>query len=389
MGTIGGFDAELGPFVIGDAALRRSFQRKLTRDEAVEFVRVKDTVRVTSLAGQPALVLRRGSATDVAKLDARSAVFVRFVKRGDARLSSLDEVSPWWVDDDAWTRCDQLFSVRGELQAFDTMAQVLAKSEPGEEEDYGEGTRGDEYLSVTLEPGEYLVEWAKLTVPTRDELWFVRLRQAGHEPVRPAQVIPIPQVNQLECDAATIELAKSVKFIGHGDGGPTIILPNAVRDRWKGVAGGDEGGEGTHYDLACRSEETLEFEGLHAFCLQEVGATGVLPVKEGVLLPRWVGADSKAGVLAAALQVEYQPVLKNGQPLLFESQGGRFTLMHSVDGGAPETWDWESTEFEIPAGKYAVEQMDVDGGIEWRGLVMFPDGKTEDSMIQAYRLRLL
>ena len=389
MGTIGGFGWERGPFVIGDAALRRSFQRRLTRDEAVELAGFKDTACVHELAGQQAVVLRGGKATDVVKLDDKSAVFVRFVKRGDARLSSLDEVSPWWVDDAAWNRCDQSLLVSGELQAFDMMAHVLAKSSPDEEQDYGDGTRGDEYLSVTLEPGEYLVEWATLEVPTGDGLVFLRLRQPQHQPVRPAEVIPVPQVKELACTAEVSELAKSVKFVGHGDGGPTVILPNAVLDRWQGVMGGDAGAEGTHYDLACRSEETFQFAGLDAFCLQEVGATAGLPIKEGILLPRWVGADSKAGVLAAALQVKYQPVLRNGQPLLFESQGGRFTLKHAVDSGARETWDWESTEFEIPAGKYAVEQMDVDGGIEWTGLVVFPDGTTEDSMVQAYRLRLL
>lgn len=390
MGKIGGFGWELGPVVIGSAALRQALQRKLTRDEAVELAGFEDPVCLHPLAGEQCIVLAGGKSTDVAKLDDKSAVFVRFVKWGDARLSSLDEVSPWWIDDDAWNPYDRSFHVSGELQAFDMMANALARSEPGENaEDYGDGERGQEYLSVDLEPGEYLVESATLTAPTGDKIAFVRLRQVGHEPVRPDEVLPIPQVKELACDERTIELAKGLKFIGHGDGGPTIILPNAVRDRWKGVTGGDEGGEGDHYQLACSSEETFEFAGLHAFCLQEVGATAVLPVAEGLLLPRWVGADSEAGVLAVALQVAYKPVLRNGEPLLFESQGGRFTLMHSVDSGAPETWDWESTEFEIPAGTYAVEQMDVDGRLEWQGSVVFPDGETEDSMIQAYRLRLL
>jgi hypothetical protein len=245
-------------------------------------------------------------------------------------------------------------------------------------------------LSVSLEPGTYVVEWANLTVPTRDMLTFVRLRKEGHVPARPDEVLPMPKVKELAASAEVIELAKTLVFVDHGDGGPTIILPNAVRGRWGGIqkiAGEEE----THYDFACGNEETFEFDGHDAFCLQEVGSTAVLAVPEGLLLPRWVGADSKAGVLAVALQVPYKPVLDDDDdPVFFESKGGRFTLMHATEWtGAPEQFQQTSLEFEIPAGKYAVEQMDVDGRAEWKGKVNFPDGQSERSMVQAYRFRRL
>gem|GEM_PF-2049922 len=384
--AIGGFGWELGPVVIGSDAQRRSFASSFGREEAVELSAIEDDARLMSLRGQPAILLNGGRSTDIIPLDDKCTVLVRFVKRGDAKLHEPEQVSPWWVPDDGWTPSEGTFDVSGELQVFDLMAQVLAQSEPGEERDYETEKRGERFLTVSLPPGRYEVETADFKAPTGNKLQFVRLRQRGHEPVRPNDVLPVPQVQQLSVTEQVLAQAKMLKFVGHGDGGPTVILPNAVRASWTGI---EERDDGSHYELACDSEETFEFEGLDAFCLQEVGSTAVLTVPEGLLLPRWVGADSEAAVLAVALQVSYEPFLRDDAPLLFESKGGRFTLMHAVERGDSPGTNSEFFEFDLPAGKYAVEQMAIGDGVEWTGEVTFPDGSTEDSMVQAYRFRLL
>ena len=185
------------------------------------------------------------------------------------------------------------------------------------------------------------------------------------------------------------ERAGSLEFVGHGDGGPTILLSNESRPKWFGVC--NEAGEPvygkqpTHYDLACDSSEVLAFEGRDAFCLQEEGSTAFVPTADGFLLIRWVAADTPAAVLAVAEACSYAPMLRDDAPLFFTSGGGSYTLMHATeDGRKLDDAMWEYAEFEIPAGRYAVQEIDADGEPEWSGDVIFPDGQ-EGAMVQAYR----
>lgn len=160
-----------------------------------------------------------------------------------------------------------------------------------------------------------------------------------------------------------------------------MILSHTILEKWQGV---DSGEEPTHYDLACDSEETFTFEDTDAFSLQEEGSTAVVPYEDGILFPRWVGADSGAAVLAVALQASYEPILRDEEPLHFESKGGLYTLQHAADAGKETKYTFT---FELPAGRYVVEQLDVDGRCEWRGQALLPDGNRERTMVQAYRFR--
>jgi len=195
--------------------------------------------------------------------------------------------------------------------------------------------------------------------------------------------------NEIRATDDIEERAKSLKFVDHGDGGPTIVISNQVRNKWFGVC--NEAGaavfgeEHTHYDDACDLAEVTEFEGQDAFVLEEEGSTAFVEKPDGFMLIRWVGADSNAGVLAVAEACSYAPVLRDDAPMLFTSVGGMYTLMHATDDGralsdATYTFD----EFEIPAGRYLVQQIDADGRCEWNGTVIYADGN-EDVMVQAYR----
>jgi hypothetical protein len=195
--------------------------------------------------------------------------------------------------------------------------------------------------------------------------------------------------NEIRVAADVEDRAKSLKFIGHGDGGPTIMISNAARSRWFGVyndAGKPVyGEEHTHYDVACDSDEVLQFEGQDAFVLQEEGATAFVKTEDGFLLIRWVGADSEAAILGVSEACSYAPRLRDDAPLHFISAGGMYTLMHATeDGRRLDKAMWEYDEFEIPAGRYGVQQLDVDGGHEWNGTVVF-DSRSEDAMVGAYR----
>ena len=113
----------------------------------------------------------------------------------------------------------------------------------------------------------------------------------------------------------------------------------------------DEGAEDeTHYDLACGSEETFEFEGHDAFCLQEVGSTAVLAVQQedqmdvashfagrpGTALPRFAWQDGMALIDGAVGYLSCTIVDRHraGDHTLFIGH----VYQHSHTGGAPLTF---------------------------------------------------
>lgn len=187
---------------------------------------------------------------------------------------------------------------------------------------------------------------------------------------------------------ATPELiarAATLSFIGHGDGGPTVIVPNAVLAKYWGVFdehGGDPGLENTHYNSVCDAELVMPFEGHELLVLQEEGSTAWVPEGDGGLLLRWVGADSAAALLAAVEGQAFAPAC----PGPWTVPDGGLTFMHAVeDGRRPAAQRmWDSSEIALAPGRYAVEQLACG---EWQGSVAFPDGHVEDVMMMCYRLR--
>lgn len=181
-----------------------------------------------------------------------------------------------------------------------------------------------------------------------------------------------------------IARASQLTFVSHGDGGPTLILPNVVLAKYWGTL--DASGNfpedfmsSTHYGQACNAGLIMPFEGQQVLVLQEEGSTAWVPEADGGLLLRWVGADSAAALLAAVQDQEFEPVAEWTVP------AGGLTFMHAVeDGRAPaDKRQWESVAIDLPAGEYAIEAL-ADG--EWSGGVAFPDGHVEDTMVQCYRV---
>lgn len=181
----------------------------------------------------------------------------------------------------------------------------------------------------------------------------------------------------------------ALSFIGHGDGGPTVIVPNAVLAKYWGVFdehGGDPGLENTHYNTVCDAELLMPFEGHELLVLQEEGSTAWVPDGDGGLLLRWVGADSGAALLAAVQGQSFTPAGRNGTDAVWTIPDGGLTFMHAVEDGRRPIAQrmWDSTAIELPPGRYAVEQLACG---EWRGTVAFPDGHVEEVMMMCYRLR--
>lgn len=93
-------------------------------------------------------------------------------------------------------------------------------------------------------------------------------------------------------------------------------------------------------------------------------------------LVRWQGANTGAGLLAAALDVdEYE-----GTELTWTHPGGGLVLMDAAEDGRAEELMEPACRFELPAGTYVLSRL------YWEGEAAHPDGTVEELMVAAIRL---
>ena len=193
------------------------------------------------------------------------------------------------------------------------------------------------------------------------------------------------------------EQAKELYFVGHGDGGPCVIVPRSVLTRYWGAF--DEDGESctdSHYQEATDANGALFRVGDEdVFVLHEVAGTSFVPSDSGGFLVRCVGAKSAAAVLGVALTQAYRPlelrkwrVPAGGLVLLHGTVDGR-TITKALDAAAAEGRSRPSKGepfliIDLPAGEDAVDELEVR---EFGGDVEHPDGSVERVMVQAFRLR--
>ena len=188
---------------------------------------------------------------------------------------------------------------------------------------------------------------------------------------------------------AIAKAAEALTFVGQG--GPLVVLDAADADRWWGTL--DEAGKtaprGTSdfETIACQVEGEVELAALS----QRGGAPAALalmlgtpdmaafhPMPHGLLLLRWVGADTAAGLLAAALALDpdaFDPVgelVVSGELWMFEA---------TEDARDPRGFLYPWTRISLPAGRYA-----VSASQEWEGFVQGPAGD-EEVMVSALRFR--
>ncbi|MBX3204516.1 MAG: hypothetical protein KF764_05575 [Labilithrix sp.] len=208
----------------------------------------------------------------------------------------------------------------------------------------------------------------------------------------------MPKANVMLTDAHH-EQAKGLYFVGHGDGGPCVIVPRSSLTRYWGVF--DEDGEScadshSHYQEAIDASGALFRVGDDdVFVLHEEAGTSFVPSDGGGYLVRWVGAKSAAAVLGVALTQKYRPlelrrwrVPAGGLVLLHGTVDGR-TVTKAVDAAAAKGSSRPSKGepfliIDLPAGEYAVDDLEAS---EFDGDVKHPDGSTERVMVRAFRLR--
>lgn len=173
---------------------------------------------------------------------------------------------------------------------------------------------------------------------------------------------------ELEAAAEALPFAESA-------GGPVIVIGCSAAKGWWGVfdadgnavdEGADIGGRLRDYDRACESDlGVIECGGRSVIVMPEPEPTAFYPTDDGGLLVRWVGADSAAGLVAAALSIaddEWQDV-----GAVFVSDGEGCMIMDAAADGRAD--DNDVAVFQLPAGSYAVKasaELDVEvdiGGV--------------------------
>ena len=179
-------------------------------------------------------------------------------------------------------------------------------------------------------------------------------------------------------------------------GGPLVVVPRAHLASWWGCfnAAGDHayGTEPTDYDRACVDGPLpfvipLRHAGDHerhhwAMVLESPDPTCFWPGPNGtVLIVRWVGADTAAGLLSVALAVE-EGEWDRTDVVLDIPEGGLAVFDSAMDGRSPDEMENGIEYCELPPGRYGVDRIleietEVEGGAEG----------DEEVMIQLLRLR--
>jgi hypothetical protein len=186
------------------------------------------------------------------------------------------------------------------------------------------------------------------------------------------------------------------EFVG-SHGGPILILPEAFLNRWWGVFN-DEGKpvyqqESTDYDRACVGGDLPLKISLRdaspgdthswALVLECPDPSQFVPIENGVLVVRWVGAETTSGLLSVALQVP--EAMWELDCLRLEVPSGGLAMLDSAgDGRRPGDLDNGLGRIDLTPGTYAIDRLvEVDTTVE------HPAGNDEEVMTQLIRFRLV
>lgn len=386
MGWVGDYYWTHGPIVLAPAAQRRAWRESLSASEAKKLVGVKKALSVQNTKGGRAIVLPGGNHTTWIPIDSRSGYLVRRQNHLHPRYVEelFEELDPSWFEG-PWRKVATL-SIAGELHLFDTVAGGIA----AQGDDTGE-SRCDEYFVLELDPGRYVVHRSRTTfaVQSREaEVTIFRLVREGHEMPELTSVPKPTKPEPLAIAPATVELAKSLEFVGT-DGGPFVLVHEDDLRRWYGVL--DEDGEfldqdedadywracvGGYVEVVegCRGIEVLSIQGPigHAFH----------PTHDGGLFIGWQGADSAAGCLGAVLaQSEEAWAYRD---FTWRVRGPAILMDANRDGRDFDRERWPVIDLE--PGEYLVAVLFGDSAYEF-GEVRHPDGRLEKLMVCAVRLR--
>jgi hypothetical protein len=371
-----------GPLVLASERARKAIAKTLAEPDRKALVaagKKKQPIVPATIAGHAVYVLPGANHTRVVEIDRRATLLVRRLAHANpvTELKQAMTYEPGWTTE-PWKPQKLVLEVpKGGLVLFDAIAQHAQAAE--------NARRAARSIPLGLPAGSYVVEYiAEQKFGRRFSASLLFVHPADHRPplgaTRARPGVPAPL-------AITPELAKAAKrlvFVST-TGGPLLLVPERVVKAWKGVCNeaGDAvfGDEPTDYDRACEAGGAVgavDVGGAGALVLGSPDSTALHPIDGGLLLPRWVGADHGAALLAAALGPgKFKPT-----KLRVTSRGEPWVLMDSsLDGRKlrkARAQEWQRVT--LPKGSYTVEVMK-----EWNGEVVLA-GKSSEVMAGAVRL---
>lgn len=392
MGWVGEFFWTHGPIVLGTPELRRVWHATLPKSDAVRLTGIKKAFSRFENEHGPAWVLPGGNHTTWIPVDARSGFLVRRDNYLHPRRVEMlvDILEPSWFTG-PWRKLTS-FHAETPLHLFDTVSGAIAAHEGEELQKAQAESRCDNYFVLELDAGDYVVHKSQATivVESREAVVTVfRLRREGHTMPTLVSVEKPSKPEPLQVTSGTIELAKSLKFVGT-DGGPFVLIHESDLARWYGVV--DEDGEfidepdDADYWRACgigmvgvvegiRGVQTLAIDGPIAHAFHRTA--------DGGIFIGWQGADTAAGCLAAVLAQTEDAW--SYEDFTFEIRGPAILMDANRDGRDFDRERWPRIELET--GRYLVAQLVVSATNEFDGEVRHPDGTLERLMVSAIRLR--
>ncbi|MBA3395558.1 MAG: hypothetical protein H0T89_23115 [Deltaproteobacteria bacterium] len=180
---------------------------------------------------------------------------------------------------------------------------------------------------------------------------FTRLRPVAQKALK----IPKPKLarvvaSEIVAPPEIVKAAKQLKFID-SDQTTMVIVPRASLNAWGGLA---EDGEDTRdFDRACAAGPlaTLDVDGRPALVIGQDAGMAFHPTDDGGVIIQWIGADSEAGILSAALSIpadQWKPT-----KLRWNVGDGELVMIGAPTPGKCATC--ERVDIKIPPGTYALE----------------------------------
>jgi Immunity protein 21 len=369
-----------GPLCLLSRGLHDAWASSFGDADGKRLAAVKGAVSTASFGREEVLVM--GNSDEIACVEAEGALWLVGVK-GETTFTHV-EVRALLKNAPLAELSSHAFTTRARVRlgGESVLCNAWAKSS-------GARRERQRAIALGLPPGHYEIatlsraQPASLSPhkPVKVTYRVIRIAPAGETPAfhhdgrrgGPPVLLPPPAITP-----AVVAMAKKLRFIETA-GGPSVALPREALSSWTGT---DTVGGRCDYDRSCEVNDVgvLPAGPAEALVFGSPDAIAFHPTDGGGLFIQWLGADSAAGCLAAALAVPEQS-FKKARAKLDVTGAGKFVLFDSGQSGR-KLGRRAGHAFQLAPGRYAIAaawgyEADVTAGT-----------KTEATSVNVVRLTL-
>ncbi len=383
MKTIGERHWTHGPIILGSKKLHTAICRGFEKEDARKLTRLKKELSVVELRGETVLAMAKNEETGVVPWGEAVVLVHAYEDSKDYllerdRVKAIASIDPRTIPAEQWKAAGTI-----ELDKDPVLFDIHARHLEAEEKSRA--------LTVTLPKGEYVVELASGTAEAKPypskivtmTYTFVRLRPPSWS--QPAAKAAKTVVDEGPVAASADVIAKAKKLAcASSDGIPMVLAPRKYLSDWKGMED-----DSRDYDRACDVDGlgVIQIGKGKGLVISEPGGMMFWPTTQGGLIVVWLGADSQAGCIAAALSVPDKAWKKQRAKLVVEKGAEELVLFESAAAGSSlkknGTIGDEGEKvaiFKLASGSYA-----IDAVWGWEARVKVGK-KIEDTSVNVIRL---